>query len=95
MDYDVLIVGGGPAGNLLSSNLGLGLSAAIRMRQLAQERNEDLSVCLIEKGANIGAHILSGNCFQTKALQELLPNWQEEGVSSSSRQVYRPRWTLQ
>jgi len=52
------------------------------MRQLAVAKNVDLSVCLIEKGAQIGAHILSGNCFQTKSLDELIPEWKEEGVSN-------------
>ena len=54
------------------------------MRQLAEEKNMDLSVCLIEKGAQIGAHILSGNCFQTKALNELIPDWKEAGVGKTN-----------
>ena len=52
------------------------------MRQLAEEKNHDLSVCLIEKGPEIGSHILSGNVFQPKALDELIPDWKEQGVIS-------------
>lgn len=69
MPYDVVIVGAGPAG----------LSAAIRLKQLANEAGSELSVCILEKGSEVGAHILSGAVIDPKGLDELLPEWRTQG----------------
>ncbi|HXV25261.1 MAG TPA: electron transfer flavoprotein-ubiquinone oxidoreductase [Alphaproteobacteria bacterium] len=70
MSYDVVIVGAGPSG----------LSAAIRLKQLANEAGREISVCVLEKGSEVGAHILSGAVLEPRALAELLPNWKERGA---------------
>ncbi len=67
MEFDVVIVGAGPSG----------LASAIKLAQLAQEQQQELMICVVEKGSEVGAHILSGAVFETKALDELLPNWKE------------------
>ena len=70
MDFDVVIVGAGPAG----------LAAAIRLRQLAAEHNREISVVVLEKGSEVGAHILSGAVIDPVGLNRLLPNWRELGA---------------
>ena len=74
MEYDVLIVGAGPAG----------LSTAIRFAQLNKKNNTNHSICVIEKGSEVGAHILSGNVFEPTALNELIPDWKEKNAPLES-----------
>ena len=68
MDYDVVIIGGGPSG----------FGTAIKLAQIFKETNQEKTICVLEKSAEIGGHILSGNVFQTTALDELIPDWKEK-----------------
>ena len=85
MPYDVVIVGAGPAG----------LSAAIRLKQLAAEKGGELSVCVLEKGSEVGAHILSGAVVDPRSLDELIPDWRDKGCPMAETPVTdNQHWVL-
>jgi electron-transferring-flavoprotein dehydrogenase len=97
MEFDVLVVGGGPAG----------LAAAIRLKQLAVEGGRELAVCVIEKGSEIGAHTLSGAVIDPRALNELIPDWKAQGAPletevthdevmflTATKAIHTPQWAI-
>ena len=75
MEFDVVIIGAGPAG----------LSAACRIMQLAKEKEQEITVCVVEKGSEVGAHTLSGAVLEPRSLEELFPNWKELGAPLNTR----------
>src|SRR6185437_6977917 len=83
MDYDVVVVGAGPAG----------LAAAIRLKQLAAAAGSELSVAVLEKGSEVGAHILSGVIVDPKGLNELIPDWNQKGAPLDTP-VTEDRWMV-
>jgi electron-transferring-flavoprotein dehydrogenase len=97
MAFDVVIVGGGPSG----------LASAIRLKQLAAERGHEVNVCVVEKGSEVGAHILSGAVIDPRGLNELLPDWKAQGAPiqtevtkdevlflTESRAIATPQWAV-
>ena len=84
MQFDVVIVGAGPAG----------LAAAIRLRQLSLERDREISVCVLEKASELGAHTLSGAVLEPRALDELMPDWQAQGRAARRRRSTADRFQL-
>ena len=75
MEYDVVIVGAGPSG----------LSTAIKIKQLCIKNQKDMSICIVEKGSEVGSHILSGAVIETKSLDELIPNWKETDIPLNTK----------